>query len=496
MFTSTKSLSRKIAHDKRGGVAPLFGLMAMPMLFAVGLSIDQARLMQVKEKMQAALDAAALAAMANDAENVDAFGQKYFSANFDDSLVVSKTVHFTKTENGEVNATASASVATTAAALIGYSTVQVEVDSIIEPQHEVTAEETSETVVPGATPCLHVMDQNGTGFTISDNEHLDASTCVVKVRSNHSSAAMLEEDSTDVKFKKIYVKGQATVSNGLLIMDSPHTVTEDAAVVGNPYESSITDVVQNVSIGSCTTTNTNKKWTGNVSPGTYCGTTIFEDATFAAGVYIIKGYNGNIGSSCSTSSSGNGNGNNKSGNGNGNGNSSSGSSSSSSSCTSSNSTSTTALAGTDGRLLLQGLLDGSAGVTFYLADNKTQLHTYETDEGTVLTAPTTGTTRGILMFEDSNRGANWSVDIDTCHDNSWTGLVYLPSANMRMNIDEWPTFNVSMSVNQLDLDQVEEIEWLPYAWTPFNKSTSVKYEDETETTTTTTTTVSDIYIKD
>ncbi len=83
-----QSLSEKLAafkRDKRGNVAIIFGLAALPMLLGAGMAIDYGRGVTAKNVMQAASDAAALAAAAmtdaTDAERI-AMAKEVFAANF------------------------------------------------------------------------------------------------------------------------------------------------------------------------------------------------------------------------------------------------------------------------------------------------------------------------------------------------------------------------------------------------------------------------------
>jgi Flp pilus assembly protein TadG len=63
-FKSCGGSLRRLADDTRGGVAMTFGLTAIPMIFLVGMTIDYSRSAQVKTQVNAAADAAALAAVA------------------------------------------------------------------------------------------------------------------------------------------------------------------------------------------------------------------------------------------------------------------------------------------------------------------------------------------------------------------------------------------------------------------------------------------------
>ena len=78
-------LSKRIVNDESGSIAPIFGLMIVPMLGMLMISIDLSRGQQVHDRMQEALDGAVLAAMRNkDAtlqQKVD-ITKNFFAANF------------------------------------------------------------------------------------------------------------------------------------------------------------------------------------------------------------------------------------------------------------------------------------------------------------------------------------------------------------------------------------------------------------------------------
>lgn len=445
MTVSKRNRLKASLRNKEGSVGPIFGLLAMPMFFMIGMSIDYARAISVENSLQNALDAAALAAMQSEATDPQDVGAKMFNANFTSRNAMYANAEFTKLDDGTVRATATVTVPTTAAALIGFDTLQVETHSVVEPSHEVTdVEETS--ISTSNLPCIHVMDQSGAGtFELADNQDVDASDCIVKVRSNNASSVK-GSGNHNVKFKRIKTKGGSSLDSGAQTGKSDYSADNNQQIVGNPYEASIRDVVQAITVGSCTTANTGKTLSGNVSPGTYCGTTEFKNATFGTGLYIIKSGSGNK----------------------------------------------------KGRLKITGSANGSAGVTFYLADNQSKIESYAPNDGSVFKAPATGTTRGLLFFEDSNRGSTWDFDLNICKSNTWEGVVYLPSANVGMNMEEW-TLKVSMAANQLLMDSIEDLEWDPYSWTPFNATSALTLsseDDDVTTTTSTTTTTTDIYLKE
>ena len=86
MFLQTlKEKLTAFKREKRGNVAIIFGMAVVPLMLGAGVAVDYARSVTAKNTMQAAADAAALAAAAmtnaTDAERI-AMAQNVFDANF------------------------------------------------------------------------------------------------------------------------------------------------------------------------------------------------------------------------------------------------------------------------------------------------------------------------------------------------------------------------------------------------------------------------------
>lgn len=420
-------VKHSFASDERGASAIVFALMAVPVIATIGLALDFARANNQYEVMQSALDTAVLAAANAPATEKIAVGQKFFTANFPNG-VAPATPAFSIDSTGIMTGTVSSTVAMPFASLARLGFVNVDVDASATPDKIVT------TGAAGNIPCIHVMDQSGPKtFSMDSNSSLNASGCVVHVRSNNTKA-MYEVSSSNVKFKKILVKGGATYGSGLTIMEAPNKVLEQAMVVGNPFDAAVSAVTKNITAAACTTANTNKSYTGAISPGTYCGATVFNGAKFGAGLYIIASDAG-----CNA----------------------------------------------NGSLTIQGATNGSAGVSFYFADNKSNFLSYKASEGSTLKAPTSGPTRGLLFFENSNRGLVYPLSIKSVNKQSWTGLFYMPTVDLTLDsLSSWPSMNISMAINQLKMISLSSV-MLPYSWTPYNQTQAISLGDGNQTTATT-----------
>ncbi len=380
---SNRLTIRSFNDDRRGSVAMTFALTAVGLFGIVGFAIDYGRAMNSVARMRGALNSAVLASTNVPADQQVAAANAFFAANFTDRFSTGSAIpQFSPNSTGGLTGTVTAFVDTTFGKIIGIDNLAVTAMSSAKPniQTTTTSTSTSTITVKGSTPCIHVQDQNNTSFKLDSNSNLDMSSCEVYVRSNNS-IAMSAVSNSNVTFKRVKLNGGVSGSGGIKIVDSPYVIQTNAAVVGDPYMAAINDVRAMISVGNCNNANTDKKFTGvTVQPGTYCGTTEFNNVTFAAGMYVINDASGTK----------------------------------------------------PGALKLTGSLDGSAGVSFYLAGNKSTILQYNASEGSVLKAPTSGITQGLLFFEASNRGNTWSFKLQSCNKQSWTGLVYLPSSNVTL----------------------------------------------------------------
>ena len=129
-----------LLRDKRGSVALMFPIFMMVILGMIGLAVDFARRQTVQTRLDAATDAAALAALqtvqadiqagkssATATTDAAAVAQQVFSANLSSSLSeLGATLSLSLTNSGNnwsASATYSASMPTTIARVFGYNTL-------------------------------------------------------------------------------------------------------------------------------------------------------------------------------------------------------------------------------------------------------------------------------------------------------------------------------------------------------------------------------------
>lgn len=127
------------AADRRGGVAIMFGLMALGIVFAAGMAIDYSRLVHTKTRLAQAADAAALAAgralldgRMTDSD-VKKVAERFFETNLSGgggfATAPTPVVRISRA-TGEVYVDATASVPMTLTRVAGYTSVDVPVSAV------------------------------------------------------------------------------------------------------------------------------------------------------------------------------------------------------------------------------------------------------------------------------------------------------------------------------------------------------------------------------
>jgi hypothetical protein len=409
-----------------------FALMSFVMFGTAMIAIDVGRSVHDESVLQNALDAAAIAALKVDLPRRVEVGTQVFNLNMAGAQSPVNSLTFETLGNGSVKATATMSVEMLTNKITGSPPIEIPGQAIADPKALILSHDSS----VGEVPCIHVMDQNiNNGFDLDRNVNLDAHDCHAYTRSN-DLASMRSNNSENVVFKKIRVKGSANIiGGGLQIEDEPHTIIIDAPIVGDPYNRDIDSVRQVLAAPrACTNANSNKVLTGVVPSGTYCENTEFRNATLSGLYYIVSRG-----------------------------------------------------ASRPGKLKLSGNIQAD-GATIYLYDNAATLAPlHELADGSVLKAPKTGPTRGVLIMEGSNRGASSNVEFARSKGQTWEGLLYMPSSNVTFNsFEEFPLFNVAIAANRLNVRTWKNMPWNVYRWTPYTSSLPVSYDPTLLAATTTT----------
>jgi Flp pilus assembly protein TadG len=347
---------------RSGSAAVTFGVALIPLAAGVGAAVDYSRAIEVKAKLQSALDVAVLAGVNATSGKTTTAGNA-FTANFSGSVAQNVSSSFTANADGSLNGTAQAAVPTTVLAILKVSAINVSASAKATLGNSGSSSASS-------TVCLLLVDPTaGQSLLVNGGAKINAPDCEIDVRSTANPAAIFNSGTT-LNVKKICVAGSNVIMNGGTLS----VVETGCAAISDPFAGKLPVV----SAGSCTVSNQNYNGSSvTLNPGTYCGSINFNGSptiTFNPGLYVISGGTMTINSGATITGN---------------------------------------------------------GVTFYFADQNSKIQ-FNGGITATLTAPTSGTYSGILMFEPSGLAKSPLVFNGTKGE-TLQGLLYLPSREVTFN---------------------------------------------------------------
>ncbi len=141
--------------------------------------------------------------------------------------------------------------------------------------------------------------------------------------------------------------------------------------------------------------------------------------------------------------------------------------------------------GKNGNLKFSGNIDGSAGVTFFLADNKS--NSRPTTQQWQLVLEGSGDrhhARPSHLRNFEPRFNSWNTTFCTTDHQALGRHRLFAERQPDLENPDWSNFEVSIAVNQLMVKGWDDINWQPYAWTPFKATRRRAYGDEPSVETT------------
>ncbi|MEM7301649.1 MAG: TadE/TadG family type IV pilus assembly protein [Pseudomonadota bacterium] len=197
---------RKFWADKKGNLAVAAGILAVPLVAAVGAAVDYSQVSRYRASMQQALDAAALATAKQLGTNVsdsqlEQFAEDFFFANLDDVDVGHVTFTYdsgNSTSGTAIELSAHADYPVQFASVLGLTTVGVDVDSYVK-----AANDTLEIAL--------VLDNSG---SMSHNSRLStAKTAAINLITSLATQTANSNHATPLKVAVVPFAGSVNVGN-------------------------------------------------------------------------------------------------------------------------------------------------------------------------------------------------------------------------------------------------------------------------------------------
>lgn len=381
----------------RGNVAMLFALSAVPMFGAAGMAIDYARAVDGRTQLQIALDGAVLAGAVNPGKEV-ATAQAFFDAAVAPAKLDGASASF-DLASGALTGTARAVVPSTLLKVMHIDTVEIGANAAVQIGSK------------GGGVCILVLDPSGSQALLANSgAKINAPDCEIHVRSTANPAAIFNA-GISLNVKKVCVKGANVIQNGgkLAVVEPSCAAIDDpfagklptVSVPGNctspqPYNANGADVT--LPQGNYCNLNINGANNVYMKPGLFQNVTFNGSSTkihMDPGLYIFK----------------------------------------------------------DTTIVNSGSVMTGTGVTLYFADANSKIQ-FNGNVTLNLSAPTSGTYKGLLIYDLASSGTDWVVNGTAGY--KLEGLIYLPKRNVTINSTSNVTADqLSMVVNRLILNNTD-----------------------------------------
>ena len=410
-------------RDDRGNFAVVTAVLLIPVMTAAGGIVDIVTAYDNQGLLQIASDSAALAASVVEISERETVAEAMFRSNIDARLPQAQATLVTNSD-GSVTVTAKYQAPTFFLAIIGMHELTVSVSArarALSTSDTTQTQTTTTTVEKHASVCMLATTANwGNALLVNSPANVDGGDCEVHVRSSANDAFMFNS-STTFNAAKFCIKGTATVRG------STNGTIETAC---NAADDTIGSLLPTPPSSGCTFNNYTPPVSSSLVlvPGTYCGWTNFNGSpniTLTSGLYVIRdgGWNLNDGTS----------------------------------------------------------LTGS-GVSFYLDGSYATVQMNGKISWDV-TAPSSGTYKGILYFQKPTLGASNFI-FNGQNGQRLEGLIYLPTQNIQFKSKSklGTTDKITVVANTIMI--TGEAAWRFTGHPDFKVPGSTTYESVTMTTTT------------
>jgi Tfp pilus assembly protein PilV len=270
---------RRFLRDDKGGVAIIFGLSILPVAGLVGAAVDYNRSSQVRGRLQAAADAAALAAVRAPEANRRQVATNVFRANISGDTIAAANLTQTSLspDPSRHRVEVRAEVQTSISRVLGVNAVSVSVTAVARMP-----------VATGGGGCFYTLDPGANGaLRINGGSQIDAPTCVAHVHSSIPHSFIINAGSRFM-VERTCVRGGALLNPG----HQTGRVEERCTPDPDPFAGAL----PNLGVPPCGNNNlvfNPQPGPITLTPGVYCGNTIFNGGSaqvqFAPGLYVIRG---------------------------------------------------------------------------------------------------------------------------------------------------------------------------------------------------------------
>lgn len=278
VWWSIARFGARLLGDRRASIAVNFALLSVPLVAVTGMAIDVSRTMAARSLLQSSIDEAVLAGARDGTSQWKTTAGQVFNADMSATYAQAVSTTFSNDANGNYIGTATSTVSTTLSALLGVSSLDLNVSA------------TAGRKAAASSVCILLLDSTASpGLLYNSGATINAPTCEVHVKSAANPAATFNAGTT-LDAKTICVAGTNILDNG----GSHANLSKGCSTASDPFAGTL----PTPSSSTCTYSGMNiNGGNATLTPGVYCYGVNFNSSpnvTLQPGVYVIKNGSWNV----------------------------------------------------------------------------------------------------------------------------------------------------------------------------------------------------------
>lgn len=266
---------KKFFRSKSGGFAVQASLFAIPLLMSVGMAVDYSRMLNAKNELQQAADAAALHSLKTnpaDAQDRTDKARTFFMGSSRTAGSMGDFQFNTEMLSANrVRVTVAGSLPPMFMQLGGYPKLDVAVVS-----------EAENASAAASAACVTILANQPQALLLNSGASIAAPNCEMHVHAR-ANPAFIHNAAVNLDMARLCVKGTRYINNGAPITE----LEDDCDVADDPYEN---EFAEPALPSNCTSSGALNSGNHVLDPGMHCGT-IFNGVvtvTFRPGLHIIR----------------------------------------------------------------------------------------------------------------------------------------------------------------------------------------------------------------
>lgn len=254
---------KRFLQNEDGNFVMVGALLTVPIIMALGMSVDYSRMLNAKNEAQIGVDSAALAAAREPSmsdEEVRALAKSFVMSNvIGNDDVDSESITVTRSADGAVTVSLDTELPTEFMQVAGYPSMSINVSAVAAMDGDPS------TITGNDSGCVYLTDPRNTGLKMEDDSRF-STNCAIMI--NTRGKAIDISDDAQAEFESICAQGSISATPGSL---TPQQKDNDCDFVLDPFEGMAQPAELSAACSTSAKLNVNNNDDISLSPGVHCG---------------------------------------------------------------------------------------------------------------------------------------------------------------------------------------------------------------------------------